>query len=160
MRELEDMKYALMLLVLSCCTIAAAQKTITYDSYCNARFEYCVSYPTGILIPEPVAGNGDGRRFWTKDQEVKMMVYGRNNALDQKLAELYAMESTDKAEHAVSYKLKKKSWFVVSGIENDKVFYQKTILRNDQFLTFRIEYPRNQRKLFDPITAKIAASFK
>lgn len=154
--------FSALLLVLFCSAGAFAQKpkTITYKSYCNPRFEYCVSYPAGILVPEPEAGNGDGRRFWTKDQQVEMMVYGRNNALDQTIAEMYAQEAADKAGHAVSYKLKKNTWFVVSGIENDKVFYQKTMFRRDQILTFRIEYPRNQRKLFDTITARIAASFK
>lgn len=156
------MKFALILLVLSCCTIAAAQKTANYDTYCNPRFEYCVSYPVDVLIPQAIAANGDGRKFVSKDNEVEMLVYGTENGLDQTLAGLYAEESKSipSESRAITYKLKKNNWFVVSGIKSGRVFYRKTIFRNDQFLTFSIEYPPEQRIRFDSITAKIAASFK
>jgi hypothetical protein len=151
-----------MLLVLSCCTTVLAQKPIpvNYDKYCNARFEYCILYPQSLLEPQPEADNGDGRKFLNSDQEVVMLVYGQNNALDETLAGKFAEASANKAGRTVTYKLKKKTWFAVSGIENDRVFYQKTIFRNGQFLTFSIEYPETKKKQFDPITAKISASFK
>jgi hypothetical protein len=156
------MKIALILLVLSCFTNVLAQKTkpFTYDKYCNARFEYCISYPQGLLNPQPEADNGDGRKFLSNDEQVVMLVYGQNNALDETLAGKFADETAAGAGRTVTYKLKKKNWFVVSGIENGMVFYHKTIFRNDQFLTFSIEYPKTRKKQFDPITAKISASFK
>jgi hypothetical protein len=156
------MKYALILLLLSCCMGVAAQKpeTLTYDTYCNARFEYCISYPQGLLDPQPEADNGDGRKFLSSDHEVLMLVYGQNNALDETLAGKYAEASANKAGRRVSYKLKKEKWFVVSGIKNDRIFYQKTMFRNGQFLTFSIEYPETKKKQFDPIASKISSSFK
>lgn len=156
------MKYALMLLVLFCAANASAQKAVKNDSYCNARFEYCISYPAGILIPQPEADNGDGRKFFSEDKRVEMLVYGIENALDQTLAEVYEEESENiPAEgRAVTYKLKKNNWFVVSGIKSGRVFYRKTIFRNDQFLTFSIEYPPELRSRFDAVTASIAKSFK
>ena len=30
------------------------------DSYTNARFDYTLSYPTGLFAPQPEAENGDG----------------------------------------------------------------------------------------------------
>jgi len=60
----------------------------------------------------------------------------------------------------VTYQVLRRDWFVVSGIEDGRVFYQKTILRNDVFKTFRIEYDESEKGVFDPITTKIASSFR
>jgi len=152
----------LILVVMFCSAGVLAQKTkpFNYDKYCNTRFEYCISYPQGLLDPQPEADNGDGRKFLNSDHEVVMLVYGQNNAQDETLAGKYAEETAAKPGRTVTYKVKKTGWFAVSGMENRRIFYKKTIFRNGQFLTFRIEYPETKRKQFDPITSKISASFK
>jgi len=32
-----------------------------FDTYCNARFGYCIHYPNDLLYPQREADNGDGR---------------------------------------------------------------------------------------------------
>jgi predicted metal-dependent RNase len=59
----------------------------------------------------------------------------------------------------VTMKLLKKDWFVVSGYAGEKVFYQKTMLKDGVFKTFIIEYDRAQKSFYDPVTARIARSF-
>jgi hypothetical protein len=49
---------------------------------------------------------------------------------------------------------------VISGIENKSVFYQKVLFKNDEYKTFLMTYPLTQKKTYDSITVKIAASFK
>jgi len=83
--------------------------------------------------------------------------------LDQTLNEVLAQESERSAEHpnrVVTYKVLRRDWFVVSGTENGRIFYQKTMLRDSTFKTFRIEYDESQKQTFDPVTASIARSFK
>ena len=86
------MKYTILLLVLFCAANASAQTSIAYTNYCNSRFGYCLTYPVSILVPQPVADNGDGRKFLSNDNEVEMLVYGTENALDQTLAGMYRAE--------------------------------------------------------------------
>jgi hypothetical protein len=69
-----------------------------------------------------------------------MLVYGSYNALNQTLRQLYSEETNPSADHphrTVSYKTLKGNWFVVSGIEEGRVFYQKTMLAKGIFKTFR-----------------------
>jgi hypothetical protein len=132
---------------------------ITYKDYYNQRFEYTVSYPVGILFPQDIAANGDGRKFLSKDNRTRMLVYGRENNQKQTLSQVFREIIRDN-NRIITYKILKNNWFVISGYENDNVFYQKTIFRNEEFMTFEIEYPQDQKKAFDLIAATISKSFR
>ena len=152
----------ILLIAYYCIPANAQTKQTTYKTYYNPRFEYSISYPVGILYPQEIAANGDGRKFLSKDNQTVMLVYGQENVQRQTLSQLYKEESREDSHtgKVVTYKMLKNNWFVVSGYEDGRVFYQKTIYRNDEFLTSRIEYPEAQKEVFDSITATIAKSFR
>ena len=134
-----------------------------YRIYHNARFSYSIAYPVDILIPQGEAANGDGQKFLSRDGRTEMLVYGSNNSLDQTIKQVYEEEITGSSEHqarVVTYKVLRADWFVVSGIENGRIFYHKTMLRSGVFKTFQIEYDESEKQVFNPIAAKIAASFR
>lgn len=135
-----------------------------YRTYVNKRFSYIISYPSDILIPQGEAANHDGQRFISKDGRVEMAVYGTNNVSDESIEEKYQEESQDQPDESpgrtVTYKVLKGNWFVISGTEGDNIFYQKTILKGDAFLTFTISYPKTSKDPFDKITERIVRSFK
>lgn len=133
-----------------------------YRRYHNARFGYSISYPVKILIPQGEAANGDGQKFLSKDGRTEMLVYGSHNVLDQSLPQVYQKEisGTEHPNRLVTYHVLRADWFVVSGIEDDRIFYQKTLLRRGVFKTFRIEYDKRQKGTFDSITATIGRSFR
>ena len=140
--------------------LAHAQTPNNYQTYHNARFNYSISYPSDLLIPQGEAENGDGQKFLTRDGKVEMLVYGSNNALEKTLRAAYQEETGRRQNRTVTYQVLKTDWFVVSGTENDKVFFEKTMLHSGVFKTFRIEYDKGVKNTWDPITAKIARSFK
>jgi hypothetical protein len=131
----------------------------TMRNYCNPRFRFCIDYPSSFVAQTPPE-NGDGRTFKSKDGLVKMLVYGSNNSLMEKLETRFKAESISSDTRKVTYKLFKPDYFVLSGIENKNVFYQKVLFKNDEYKTFLILYPIVQNKIYDPITTKIAASFR
>jgi hypothetical protein len=134
-----------------------------FQTYRNARFNYSISYPANILVPQGEADNGDGQKFVSRDGRTEMIVYGANNSLDKTLRQLYDAESSSTAgggNRRVTYRLLKRGWFAVSGIEGGRIFYQKTLLTNGVIKTFRIEYNEEAKATFNPITTKIARSFK
>lgn len=140
-----------------------AQERREYRIYHNVRFDYSISYPVGILIPQGESVNGDGQRFLSKDGRTELLVYGSYNSLDQTLNDVLTQETERSPDHpsrVVTYKVLRGDWFVVSGTENGRIFYQKTMLRESTFKTFRIEYDESQKRTFDSITAFIARSFK
>ena len=130
-----------------------------YRTYHNNSFDYSISYPSNYLIMQGASpANGDGRNFASKDGRVEMVVYARNNTPEQCLREIYDGEL--KSNRVVTYKKFKDKWFVVSGFEDNKVFYQKTILEDDVVKTFRIESDRELQPIVQPMTEKIVKSFK
>jgi hypothetical protein len=134
-----------------------------YRTYHNARFDYSISYPADLLIPQGESVNGDGQRFLSKDGRTELLVYGSPNSLDQTLNDVLTQASERSPDHpnrVVTYKVLRADWFVVSGTENGRIFYQKTMLRDSTFKTFRIEYDESKKPTFDSITAFIARSFK
>lgn len=140
---------------------AAAQPT--YRTYHNARFDFSISYPADVLIPQGESENHDGQEFRSRDGRAEMLVYGSYNALNQTLRQLYSEETNPSADHPhriVSYKTSKGNWFVVSGIEEGRVFYRKTMLTKGIFKTFHIEYDESQKDRFDSLTAQMVRSFR
>ena len=154
---------AAVLAILSFSWPMQAQGRHEYRTYHNARFDYSVSYPADLLIPQGESVNGDGQRFLSKDGRTELAVYGSYNSLDQTLNDVLTQESERSPDHpnrVVTYKVLRGDWFVVSGIEDRRIFYQKTMLRGSTFKTFRIEYDESQKQTFDSIAAFIARSFK
>jgi hypothetical protein len=135
----------------------------TDRTYTNARFDYSIAYPANLLYPQGESANGDGQKFLSKDGHDELIVWGSNNALNERLKDVYERESVSSSDHpkrVVSYKVLKPNWFVVSGREVDRIFYQKTILTGDVFKSFRIEYSVSDKARFDQIIKRIEKSFR
>ncbi len=49
-------------------------QTPVYKTYSNARFDYSISYPAGLLEAQGEADNGDGQTFRAKDGHAEMHV--------------------------------------------------------------------------------------
>jgi hypothetical protein len=134
-----------------------------YDTYHNDRFDYSIEYPKDVLFPQGESDNGDGQKFLSKDADASLIVYGSNNALKQSLEEVYREESrggtTENPKKVVTYKLLEDNWFVVSGYNSGRVFYQKTIFHDDVLKTFVLEYDESQKELYDPIAKRLEKSF-
>jgi hypothetical protein len=134
-----------------------------FVTYSNGRFAYSISYPASLLIPQGEATNGDGQKFLSRDGRTTMLVYGRHNIDDQTLPDLYKEEvarPAEAGERKVTYKSSNGDSFVVSGLENGKVFYTKTILKGGVVKTFRIDYEKSDAETWNPLVARIALSFK
>jgi hypothetical protein len=128
---------------------------VVYKTYTNARYAYSISYPANLLIPQGEADNGDGQAFRSRDGAAEMRVYGSQN-LGGGLEEAYREAQSGKN---ITYKTIKRNWFVVSGHDGGKIFYQKTMFKGDVFKTFTIEYDESRKGTYDAVTSKVAQSF-
>lgn len=148
---------AVMILILIALTACAAFGQ-SYKSYDNSRFGYTISYPADLLKPQGEADNGDGQIFL--GERAEMRVYGSNLLLNETLAEEYKAIVREKGS-TVTYKLLKAKFFVVSGIDHGRIYYQKTFRNADgAFITFMIEYDESMRSTYDKAVTKMVASFK
>jgi hypothetical protein len=126
-----------------------------YWTYSNARYRFSISYPGDLLVPQGESDNGDGQRFVSRDASASIAAFG-SNRLDRSLQDEFRSAQENRN---VTYKVLKRDMFVVSGTENGKIFYQKTLLRGDVFKTFIIEYDESERGVYDAVTTRVARSF-
>jgi len=140
--------------------IAPAQEN--YQTYVNARFAYSISYPANVLFPQGESENGDGQRFLSKDGRAELRVWGAYNVLNENLKDAYERESsiTENPGRTVLYRLLKRDWFVISGTENGRIFYQKTMLKGEVHKEFRIEYAESDKSRFEQVVKRIEKSFR
>lgn len=151
-----------------CSSIAVAQPL--YQTYCNARFGYCLEYPS-ILTPQPEAQNGDGRVFNDKTGKERLRVYGTGNWTFNadgnaiSLPELYRMELRggrfpSKPARVVTYSVLKKGWFVMSGTVGNEIFYLNVFAKSDAFCYAMLHYPSEDSATYNPISSKLFKSFR
>jgi hypothetical protein len=136
-----------------------------YKKYCNARFNFCISYPSDFTkLPE--SENGDGRIFISKDKKAEIRMYGSLAVEEyETLIQHFAIQSSGLR---LSFKSIKVSSYIFSGTgEDGKIIYQKTVKRGieymgskntDVFQTLRISYPPDQKKKYESYCAVIAKS--
>lgn len=147
-----------------------ADSAIRFDTYCNARFGYCIGYPKGILYPQPESYNGDGCVLKNKTGESILTVWGRLNQDAEgnpiTLAQQYdddlhgSMEAEGKTERVVTYQKLGKSFFVISGYRGGNIFYQKTIVKGDAFAFALLEYKESEKALYNNVSDSVFASFQ
>ncbi len=61
---------------------------ITDETYCNARFEYCVDYKDHFFDAIERSDNGDGVLLFNTDSKIRMIVSGTYNVMDYSASDL------------------------------------------------------------------------
>jgi len=139
---------------------ALAVEPHTWKVYTNVRFEYSICYPQDLLVPQGEAENSDGQRFLAKDG-AKLVVFGRNNVLNESLKDV--QEETGArlagASGKVTYKAIKPDWFVVSGQNEQSVFYGKTLYAREQFKSFELTYGSSTFAIYKPVITRLVGCF-
>ncbi|MES2627594.1 MAG: hypothetical protein V4616_01375 [Bacteroidota bacterium] len=142
----------------------------TYASYCNSTYNFCVDYPEGLLYPQPESDNGDGRSFKDKNGNKVLIVYrtvpmdetGETLTLDQQFEiDLRGMNNPAGNEgRTITYNRLGKNFYVISGFNQGKIFYQKTVLIKAGLAYAYMEYPEAEKEVYGPVAKKIFTSFK
>ncbi len=153
-------RFACALLTVIICLYAAPAFCGDMATYVNQRFGFAIGYPQDLLYPQGESANGDGQTFVSKDGRAVLIAYGAYNALDQSLDALLASDSSRNGRRT-TYTAKRADWFVISGYEPDgRIFYQKTLLRQDVLYSFELRYPQQQKARYNPLTGIIGKSFR
>jgi hypothetical protein len=151
-----------------------AQPGGRWATYTNARFGYSVAYPADLLKPGPEPANGDGRRFTgiknarRAATSLIVLVFGALNTEDEPLKTHFARAAAgDSPSQKTTYKKLGPGWYVVSGFISDpdrpkrrRIFYRKTILREDVLKTLHLEYDPSEKAGLDPVVTRISRSFR
>jgi serine/threonine protein kinase len=126
-----------------------------WNTYTNERFGFSFGYPA-ILKPGILPENGAGRAFtdgvFTVVAEAHFM---QSQNFDKWWDEQLKARGKD-----VTYKVKKSTWAVVSGIGSDGMeFYLKRHVQNGMWAQFYATYPHSMNEKYDSIVAQISKRF-
>jgi uncharacterized protein YaaW (UPF0174 family) len=138
-----------------------AASTPVLSTYSNGRFGYSVQYPRDLFIAQGESDRGDGQTFLAADNRATLTAFGGHvgeETIDSLEAEA-RQASSGEAQKQVTYAVKKTTWFAISGIQGDRVFYQKTFLVNNGFGTILLRYDLAERSKYDPVATAISRSF-
>ena len=141
---------------------------IVFESYCNQKYGFCVDFPRDILFPQGESESSDGQVFKSKDAENTFWVYRDfRDEIDPDIG--YSIEiaynedawgdNPDKPKRVVTYKKLYKESYDVSGYDNGKIFYQKTIMRKGMLYTCLFEYQEKEKKLYDKFIIRMCKTF-
>jgi hypothetical protein len=139
----------------------SASAKVPTERYYNGRFCFSIKYPGDFRMVQPPPVNDDGRRFRSMDGKAEFTASGVYcEGIDEYYQWTVNPEDSDEPKPEVTYKVRKSTWFVVSGYVGRKVFYQKTLASSGTCYTFRIEYDRDAKVIYDKVTEAIVKTFK
>jgi hypothetical protein len=133
----------------------------SYQKYVNTRYGFSIDYPADFKQDEPSA-NGDGGVFNSPDGQTQLSSWGSNNVLNDTTQILYdqLIADVNSRKGEIAYKVVRQDWFVLSWLEDNKIFYQKGFVGPGSVNGFVFAYPKDQSMTYDPMTNYIANSFK
>lgn len=135
-----------------------APDALAYDTYRNERLGYTLEYPSNLLQPEEVIGDGHGQTFSSPEGSATLLVYGTDEGGGDRLREEYEAELA-RTDLRVTYQVIRPTWFVVSGYQGPYIFYQRTHRSGDGLRTFRLRHRASEKAYFDPIVERLSHSF-
>ena len=146
-------------LVFVCLAIwpAQAAEPGRWRDYVNFKYAYAVCYPANLLVPQGESDAGDGQVFGGNDG-AKLLVYGGYDVDGRSLANRMKSEKAEIVGRSgkVTYEALKGAWFVISGADDQGVFYLKTIAVDGRLASLQLTYPAALKAIYDEVAAKLA----
>ena len=131
---------------------------VSYDTYCNMRYDYCVDYPD-FLIPQGEATNQDGQRFLSEDGMNQMMVFysykmdDKGELLDLMNAYIYDREQTDSRKFELH-----ENHYLLSYEKDNKLVRYMSVKAYDAFITIIIEFDKDDVELLETVLSHVSES--
>jgi hypothetical protein len=145
---------------------ANAAKADNWLTYQNDRYGTTIDYPD-LFKMQPPPDADDGRKFEAADGAdftVSASYFAATYfAPDLTVAKYhdYIVKNLDHGA-AITYETRGKDWFVISGMQADKIFYEKHRLSHGAQMNEDLVmcYPASLKETYDPIVARMAKSFR
>ncbi len=141
---------------------AAFDESGTWETYRSARFGYSLLFPASVLDRRSETPDGRGVELSSADGLVKLKALAADNADNVSLGDYRAAILRELSGGSrISYGPMGQSWFVLSGVRGDSIYYQKVLFAcgGRVINAFALTYPEQQRREFDAIVTTIEKNF-
>lgn len=130
-----------------------------YGCYVNHRYAYALAWPKRLLRPMGESDAGDGQVFASPDGRAELRCWGSFNESPQQTIPEALAQALDQPGRQVTYRHADKSFFVLSGYTDGRIFYRRSILAHGVLATFELTYEKSLKELFDPVIRDISTGF-
>ena len=134
-----------------------------WTEYRNERFGFSLGYPGSVFAVERKTDAGDGQVFVASDGDARLLVGAlvNDSAYTPATYQEYVARHSY-GEYKIGYRRLGRSWFVLSGEGNGRIFYEKVMFSCGGRLinSFAMIYPAAQRQIFDPIVERVEDTFR
>ena len=141
---------------------AAFDERTAWETYRSERFGYSLLFPAGVLDRQSETSDGRGVELKSADGLVKLKALAADNADHVSLGDYRAAIMREfSGSNRLSYGPMGQSWFVLSGVRGDSIYYQKVLFAcgGRVINAFALTYPEQQRREFDAIVTTIEKNF-
>ncbi len=128
-----------------------------YYVYSNSRYGFFIYYPRD-LNPNRMPANGDGQAFTSNDKSISLTVFGSNLISEEKIENLY-LDWMNSIQGDISYSVLEDNYFVLSWLEGDKIYYQKSFAGTESQNTFIFSYPQDKAEDYSKTVEILESSF-
>jgi hypothetical protein len=131
-------------------------------TYRNERHGFSLSYPARQFIALPSATE-DGRQFVSKDGSARLLAGTLPNFDNKTLRDYRVFVLSESYPGAkVDYAPVRDTWFVVSGIRNGNVFYQRVNFTcgGRTINSWAVVFPETQKAVYEPVIEQIHRDYR
>lgn len=141
---------------------SATQAQDETATYTNKRFGFTLTYPTAHFRPkEPLSE--DGRVWISHDGHAHLLAGALSNDDEMGLKQYrdYLIEKSYPGA-VISYAPVSETWFVLSGLREGTVFYERVTFTCGGKLinSWAILYPEADRRRYDRVVERVARSYR
>lgn len=133
-----------------------------WDTLKNQRHGFSIGYPNDVFEQKLPPTTDEGGIFFSKDGKAKLLVGAFANEGGNSLTDYREFLLTEHYAGAIiDYAPLRKRWFVLSGIRNDEMFYERVSFTCGGKLinSWAMLYPVAERKMYDRVVEAVARKY-
>lgn len=136
---------------------------VDWRTVAHERLGFEIAYPANVFMPVASQTVETGRILTTRDGKAKLLIGSFENEAGLSLEDYRAhVLETSYRGAAIDYAPVRRSWFVLSGVRDDVIFYERVSFTCEgrRITSWAILYPVAQRRYYDRILEAVARTFK
>ena len=142
----------------------ADSNKVAAGTYTNEQQGYSISYPKDILLPQDASANGEEQIFKSAEGKAELIIYS-DKRTDKSGTPLsfntaYEEDIADKKGRQIAHSALSPNYYVISGLDGDMLYYQKTIFTKGALVTAVLKYPKEEKDTYNAMISPIFNSFK
>jgi curved DNA-binding protein CbpA len=134
----------------------------SWVTYHNAAFGFALQYPGDVFASDPSQSDA-GRSFLSRDGRARLVISAAVNTSGTTLAKHRQSLIEDYYKGArFDYAPQRSTWFVLSGMVGDEIFYQRVTFSCDRraFHAWKLVYPVAERTFYDGIVEAVHRRYR